>query len=115
MAPTRRRAIYSFRIINLGLDARLAPPDATDSVRPRGRQRKIPMVNTAISTLEHDSVGRIFAGTVEQAELDRIGPHTKPAARRAPQSPVLDRESLFAEFQPLVRRLIRQYGEDAEM
>ncbi|HLK58400.1 MAG TPA: sigma-70 family RNA polymerase sigma factor [Chthonomonadaceae bacterium] len=27
----------------------------------------------------------------------------------------LDREDLYAEFAPLVRRLIRQYGEDAEM
>ena len=27
----------------------------------------------------------------------------------------LDREALFASFQPLVRRLIRQYGEDAEL
>ncbi|HLK58311.1 MAG TPA: sigma-70 family RNA polymerase sigma factor [Chthonomonadaceae bacterium] len=30
-------------------------------------------------------------------------------------SSVLDRERLFAEFAPLVRRLIRQYGQDAEM
>ena len=27
----------------------------------------------------------------------------------------LDRESLFAEFQPLVRRLVRQYGDTAEL
>ena len=26
----------------------------------------------------------------------------------------LDREELYSEFQPLVRRLIRQYGEDAD-
>src|SRR5947207_14177253 len=29
--------------------------------------------------------------------------------------PNWDREALYAEFQPLVRRLIRQYGDDAEM
>ena len=29
--------------------------------------------------------------------------------------PIIDRESLFAEFAPLVRRLMRQYGTDAEM
>ena len=27
----------------------------------------------------------------------------------------MDREALFQDFQPLVRRLIRQYGEDLEL
>lgn len=31
-----------------------------------------------------------------------------------PYATAAERESLFAEFQPLVRRLIRQYGEDPE-
>lgn len=31
-----------------------------------------------------------------------------------PYTTTADREKLFAEFQPLVRRLIRQYGEDPE-
>src|SRR5690242_6653150 len=30
------------------------------------------------------------------------------------RSPRPDRDALYAEFQPLVRRLIRQYGEDVE-
>jgi RNA polymerase sigma factor (sigma-70 family) len=30
-------------------------------------------------------------------------------------SPTLDRESLYAEFAPLVKRLLRQYGSDAEL
>jgi RNA polymerase sigma factor (sigma-70 family) len=49
-------------------------------------------------------------------------PLSVPVARPASSTPGgvftippgVDREQLFAEFQPLVRRLIRQYGNDAE-
>src|SRR5687768_16698674 len=38
---------------------------------------------------------------------------TGEASRMMPGN--LERESLFADFQPLVRRLVRQYGEDPEL
>ena len=37
-----------------------------------------------------------------------------PGERAPGPATVPDRERLFADFQPLVRRLIKQYGEDAE-
>jgi RNA polymerase sigma-70 factor (ECF subfamily) len=57
------------------------------------------------------------AETVEAALPERGGTETTevsvPGGSALPE--LLDRETLFAGFQPLVRRLIRQYGEDAEM
>jgi RNA polymerase sigma factor (sigma-70 family) len=38
-----------------------------------------------------------------------------PARLFEPEAVPADRDSLYAEFAPLVRRLIRQYGQDADM
>lgn len=49
---------------------------------------------------------------------DTWSPPPPVPERRTPLAPEFDytdRETLFAEFQPLVRRLIRQYGEDQEL
>jgi RNA polymerase sigma factor (sigma-70 family) len=46
--------------------------------------------------------------------MDGGRPQSHPAARSG-EFGCSDREALYADFQPLVRRLIRQYGEDPEL
>lgn len=45
----------------------------------------------------------------------RVGWSERPSASAARGARYPERETLFADFQPLVRRLIRQYGEDPEL
>lgn len=61
-----------------------------------------------------------FNGAHARPSLDGFEspPVTQPPKYVAPAPPVhpeLDREALFAEFQPLVRRLVSQYGDDPEL
>lgn len=51
---------------------------------------------------------------VTLAQEPEAGLEGQPAERADREEPV-DRDALFAEFQPLVRRLIRQYGDDADL
>jgi RNA polymerase sigma factor (sigma-70 family) len=53
---------------------------------------------------------------LESPELP-IGPSVRPAEvnQSLPEFSLADREELFASLQPLVRRLIRQYGADPEL
>jgi RNA polymerase sigma-70 factor (ECF subfamily) len=65
------------------------------------------------------AVGSLAAYGAEEMEATSsraCGLGAPPSFYRAdpPYQTAADRENLFAEFQPLVRRLIRQYGEDPE-
>jgi RNA polymerase sigma factor (sigma-70 family) len=46
---------------------------------------------------------------------DTYSPPPRSRAADPPYETTAEREALFIEFQPLVRRLIRQYGEDPEL
>lgn len=73
------------------------------------------MTDSALAVLE-PAAPHPFAPSL--ADLPTLPDVPIASASTAPiaQRPVIafDRDTLYAEFQPLVRRLIRQYGEDAE-
>lgn len=69
----------------------------------------------------------LMTRTLEESAVPTLAGYAPPAAgssgREADAQPgepfsgfsIPEREALYADFQPLVRRLIRQYGEDPEM
>ncbi len=57
-----------------------------------------------------------IASSSSEYSLTSLNQYFPASAERAPtSSEVQDREALYAEFAPLVRRLIRQYGDSPEM
>lgn len=92
----------------------------SDDLRSRaidaGADDYLPKPCTPRDLLEH--LGLCFTRRADlirpEPELVRPEPHVAAELPRSPREPNPERDSLYQEFQPLVKRLIRQYGSDAE-
>lgn len=89
-------------------------PAPTAVERASGSPVAIDMPGTPGTKAELSGYPRSGANTGDGRRQRTSPPRTYPAVTDVPTEPV-DRERLFEDFQPLVRRLIRQYGEDPEL
>ncbi len=89
-------------------------PASTATERGAGRQAAVEAPWASTPFTERPGAGRAPMSTPSSRRQRGPLPRHHSTSTEVPVEPV-DREALFADFQPLVRRLIRQYGEDAEL